>query len=183
MAGGVTYVEVGTTGERIDKKEYITNWENVIRSSSESDEILKKVKEEEALTSEEEQLISERLNQPKMYFNEENLRRAYKNPAGTLIDFIRAALGSLKLKSREEELTENFHAWLVTKNLTPEQAQYLSLLKNRGIVKGKVEVNDLFQPPLSILNAARVGIELFGEKNLKEIIEDMNKSVFIRKTA
>jgi len=179
----VTYVEVGPAGERIDKKEYITNWEKAIRSSSQSDEILKKIRAEEELTSEEEQMLSDRLNQPKMFFNEENLRRAYKNPGGTLIDFIRSALGKLKLKSREEELTDNFHAWLVTKNLSPEQAQYLSLLKNRGIVKGKVEINDLFSPPLSILNAARLGVELFGEGPLKEIIEDMNQSVFIKKAS
>lgn len=179
----VTYVEVGPTGERIDKKEYITNWEKAIRSSSHSDEILKKIRAEEELTPEEEQVLSERLNQPKMFFNEENLRRAYRNPGGTLIDFIRSALGKLKLKSREEELTDNFHAWLVTKNLSPEQAQYLSLLKNRGIVKGKVEINDLFSPPLSILNAARLGIELFGEGPLKEMIEDMNNSVFIKKAS
>ncbi|MBI5194270.1 MAG: DEAD/DEAH box helicase family protein [Nitrospirae bacterium] len=179
----VNYVEIGPAGERIDKKEYITNWEKAVRTSSNTDEILKKIRTEEELTPEEEQNLSDRLNRPEMFFNEENLRRAYKRPGGTLIDFIRAALGSLRLKSREEELTDNFHAWLVTKNLTPEQSQYLSLLKNRGIVKGKVDLNDLFQPPLSILNAARLGIELFGEKSLKEIIEDMNTSIFIKKTA
>lgn len=179
----VTYVEVGPSGERIDKKEYITNWEKAIRSSTQGDEILKKIRAEEELTPEEEQMLSERLNQPKMFFNEENLRRAYRNPGGTLLDFIRSALGKLKLKSREEELTDNFHAWLVTKDLSPEQAQYLSLLKNRGIVKGKVEINDLFSPPLSILNAARLGVELFGEGPLKEMIEDMNKSVFIKKAS
>src|SRR2546430_1997549 len=82
----------------------------------------------------------------------------------------------LKLKSRDEELTENFQAWLVSKNLSPQQAQYLSLHKNRGIVRGKIEVNDLFQPPLSILNAAGLGVELFGERGLKNIIEEMNES-------
>jgi type I restriction enzyme R subunit len=109
---------------------------------------------------------------------EENLRRAYRKPGGNLIDFIKAALGSLKLKPREEELTENFQAWLVAKSLTPQQAQYLSLVKNRGIVRGRIEVEDLFKPPLSILNAAELGVELFGEKGLKEIIQDMNESVF-----
>jgi type I restriction enzyme R subunit len=113
-----------------------------------------------------------------MYFNEENLRRAYRRPGGNLIDFIKAALGTLKLKPREEELTENFQAWLVSKSLTPHQAQYLSLIKNRGIARGKVELEDLFQPPLSILNAAELGVELFGERGLKEIIEDLNMSVF-----
>ena len=80
-------------------------------------------------------------------------------------------------------MNENFQAWLVTKSLTPEQAQYLSLLKNRGIVSGKLELGDLFNPPLSILNAAGLGIELFGERGLKEIIEEMSDSIFTRKTA
>lgn len=46
-------------------------------------------------------------------------------------------------------MEENFRAWLVAKNLTPEQAQYLALLKNRGLVKGKVSLDDLFATPLS----------------------------------
>jgi type I restriction enzyme R subunit len=118
-----------------------------------------------------------------MFFNEENLRRAYRQPGGNFIDFIKAALGSLRIKSREEELTENFQAWLVAKSLTPQQAQYLSLLKNRGIARGRIDVEDLFQPPLSILNAAQLGVELFGERGLNDIIKDMNDSVFVRKIA
>jgi type I restriction enzyme R subunit len=179
----VTYIEVGPEGERVDKRDYVSIWEQTIRSSAEHDPILQKVRNGEPLTSDEEQILTQRLNSPDLYFNEDNLRRAYHRPGGTLIDFIRAALGSLKLKSREEELTENFQAWLVSKSLTPDQAQYLTLLKNRGIVRGKIEVNDLFQPPLSILNAAGLGVELFGERRLKEIIEDMNESVFSQKIA
>ena len=179
----VSYVEVGPEGERVDKRDYLTNWEKTVRSAVNDDEIIRKVRDEEPLTPEEEEILAERLNRPEMYFNEDNLRRAYRQPGGSLIDFIKAALGRLKIKSREEELTDNFQAWLVAKSLTPEQAQYLSLLKNRGIASGKIELEDLFSPPLSILNAAGLGVELFGEKGLKEIIEDMNVSVFQRKTA
>jgi len=71
----------------------------------------------------------------------------------------------------------------VTKKFTPDQAQYLSLLKNRGVLRGKVEVEDLFKPPLSILNAAGRGIELFGEKGLKQVVNEMNESVFKQKAA
>lgn len=179
----VTYVEVGPEGERIDKQDYITNWERTIRSAVGEDETIRKIRDGEALSDEEEESLAQRLNRPEMYFNENNLRHAYRRPGGTLLDFIRAVLGSFKLKSREEELTENFQAWLVSRNLNPDQAQYLALLKNRGIVRGKVEVSDLFQPSLSILNAAGLGVELFGERGLKEIIEDLNKSVFLPRTA
>jgi type I restriction enzyme R subunit len=179
----VTYVEVGPEGERIDKRDYVNTWETTIQASVERDPLLQKIRDGNALTEEEEQVLAQLLNNPELYFNEENLRRAYRRPGGTLIDFIRAALGGLKLKSRDQELTENFQAWLVSKNLSPQQAQYLSLLKNRGIVRGKIEVNDLFQPPLSILNAAGLGVELFGERGLKNIIEEMNESVFTQRPA
>ena len=111
-------------------------------------------------------------------FNEENLRRAYRNPGGTLIDFNRAALGRLRIKSREEKIEETFRAWLVSRSLTPNQAAYLYLLKNRGIATGRVRLDDLFEPPLSILDAAGKGIELFGEQGLREVVDDLNAGVF-----
>lgn len=179
----VTYVEVGPEGERVDKRDYVTNWETSVQSAVKDDPIIQKVRRGELLTEDEEKALGDRLNRPEMYFNEENLRRAYRQPGGNLIDFIKAALGSLKIKPREEELTENFQAWLVAKSITPQQAQYLSLLKNRGIARGRIELEDLFQPPLSILNAAELGVELFGERGLKEIIQDLNDSVFMKKVA
>ena len=174
----VSYIEVGPEGERIDKKEYQTHWEKMVREMSEEDPIIEKVKKGKPLSEQEEENLARRLNNPRHYFNEENLRRAYKNPVGSLIDFIKAALGLLKIKSRDEKLEEMFRAWLVSKSLAPEQAQYLSLLKNRGIATGKLQLDDLFKPPLSILNAAGIGIELFGEKGLQEIVDDLNDHVF-----
>ena len=95
-----------------------------------------------------------------------------------LIDFIRAALGRLRIKSREEKIEETFRAWLVSRSLAPNQAAYLSLLENRGIATGRVRLDDLFEPPLSILDAAGKGIELFGEQGLREVVDDLNAGVF-----
>ncbi|GIW56527.1 MAG: hypothetical protein KatS3mg082_2931 [Nitrospiraceae bacterium] len=174
----VTWIEVGPEGERIDKKEYVTHWEETIRQAADDDPILRKVRDEEPLEPEEEEELARRLNQPEYYFNEDNLRRAYRNPGGSLMDFIRAALGRLRIKSREEQLEEAFRAWLVARSLTPQQAEYLCLLKNRGIATGRVRLEDLFEPPLSILDAAGKGIELFGEEGLKQVVDELNESVF-----
>lgn len=175
----VHYIEVGPDGERVDKRDYVTDWETTVQQEAEADPIIAKVKAGDALSEEEEAQLAQRLNQPQRYFNEDNLRRAYRNPGGNLVDFIRAALGMLKIKSREERVEDNFRAWLVAKNLTPEQAQYLALLKNRGLVKGKVSLDDLFAPPLSILNAANIGIELFGEQGLRNVMDEINQSVLV----
>lgn len=174
----VTYVEVGPEGERLDKHEYITAWEQQIKGKADEDPLINKVITGTPLTENEEEELARKLNSPRHYFNEDNLRRAYKDPGGNLVDFIRAALGKIKVKSREERIEENFRAWLVARSLTPDQAQYLSLLKNRGIVKGKVSLDDLFAPPLSILNAAGLGIELFGEDGLRSIVEELNENIF-----
>lgn len=175
----VHYIEVGPDGERVDKRDYVTDWETTVQQEAEADPIIAKVKAGDALSEQEEAQLAQRLNQPQRYFNEDNLRRAYRNPGGNLVDFIRAALGMLKIKSREERVEDNFRAWLVARNLTPEQAQYLALLKNRGLVKGKVSLDDLFAPPLSILNAANIGIELFGEQGLRNVMDEINQSVLV----
>jgi len=185
----VSYVEVGPEGEPIDKRDYVTNWEKAIKKAVKDDPLIEKIRKfslakdekERAkyeLTPEEEEELARRLNTPKFFFNEDNLRRAYRQPGGNLIDFIKHALGLVKVKSQEEVTNDNFQAWLVTKAFTPEQVNYLTLLKNRGVVKGRVNMDDLFSPPLSILNAASIGIELFGENGLKELIRELNETVF-----
>ena len=174
----VSYVEVGPEGERIDKAEYVTHWEETIRTQAVDDPILHKVRDDEMLEPDEEEELARRLNRPEHYFNEDNLRRAYRNPSGDLVDFIRIALGRLHVKSREEKLEESFRAWLVSHSLTPQQAEYLSLIKNRGIATGRVRIEDLFEPPLSILDVVGKGVELFGEEGLKQVVERLNEDVF-----
>ena len=174
----VSYVEVGPEGERIDKAEYVTHWEETIRTQAVDDPLLRKVRDDEPLKPGEEEELARRLNRPDHYFNEDNLRRAYRNPGGNLVDFIRAALGRLRIKSREEKLEESFRAWLVSRSLTPQQAEYLSLIKNRGIVTGRVRIEDLFEPPLSILDVVGKGVELFGEEGLRQVVERLNEDVF-----
>ena len=98
----VKYVEVGPQGERIDKKEYVTNWEQAIKQQFKDDPLVAKIKnqstapeeekEKHSFTPEEEEKLAESLNKPEMYFNEDNLRKAYQQPGGNLIDFIKYAL-------------------------------------------------------------------------------------------
>ncbi len=173
----VAYVEVGPDGERVDKRDYQTHWESTVRRQARADAVLEKVRKRQPLSPDEEEALAQRLNQPQYYFNEENLRRAYRSPGGTLIDFVRAALGVGHVKSREERIEENFRAWLVARSPTPEQAQYLSLLKNRGAVLGRLTVDDLFEPPLSIQNAGEVGVKLFGEDGLKRTVGDLDERI------
>lgn len=173
----VTYVEVGPEEIRIDKDEYRSRWEQTITAAQSSDPIIAKIKAGEDLTDEEQDALSLRLNENENYFNEENLRHAYKTPAGTIIDFIRAALGMIQVKTREEQIDDNFRAWLVANQFTPEQASFLSMLKARGLANGHVELGELFEPPLIHSNAPEMAAQLFGP-GLREIVAELNSQVF-----
>lgn len=174
----VTYVEVGPLDTRVEKDEYRSRWERVITEADASaDPIVRKIKAGEALDEAEQDALSRRLNESENYFNEENLRHAYRTRTGTLIDFVRAALGLTRVKSREEQIDDNFRAWLVANQFNTEQADLLSMLKARGIANGKVEVADLFQPPLDHFNAPEKATQLFGPK-IVDIVADLNTTVF-----
>jgi type I restriction enzyme R subunit len=172
------YVEVGPEGERVDKRQYLTDWEKAVRSATAADPFVQKIRDGQPLSDSEAAELASRLNQPAHYFTEENLRHAYRQPIGGLVDFIRAALGLVKTKPREEQLEESFRAWLIARAFTPAQAAYVQLLKNRGLAQGRITINDLFRPPLDHQNAAETGVKLFGEAELKTLIEDLDRSVF-----
>jgi len=173
----VTYVEVGPEETRIDKTEYRSRWEQTITQAQQSDPIIAKIKAGQDLEENEEDTLTRQLNDSENYFNEENLRHAYKTPVGTIIDFIRAALGLTKVKSREEQIDENFRAWLVSHQFTAEQANFLTMLKARGTANGHVELSELFEPPLIHANAPEKAQQLFGP-NLKSVVDEMNQDVF-----
>lgn len=76
-----------------------------------------------------------------------------------------------------EQIDENFRAWLVAHQFTPEQASFLSMLKARGVANGHVELGELFEPPLVHSNAPEKASQLFGSA-LKEIVAELNSQVF-----
>lgn len=174
----VTYVEVGPLETRIDKDEYRSRWERIItEADNTADPVIRKIKAGEDLDESEQAALADRLNDQENYFNEDTLRLAYRTRTGTIIDFIRAALGVTRVKSREEQIDDNFRAWLVAHRFTPEQAELLTLLKARGLANGKVDVADLFQPPLDHFNAPERATQLFGPQ-IREVVADLNTSVF-----
>lgn len=81
------------------------------------------------------------------------------------------------MKSREEQIDDNFRAWLVANQFIPEQASFLSMLKARGLANGHVELGELFEPPLVHFNAPEKASQLFGSE-LKSVVDDLNTEVF-----
>src|SRR3989304_5947625 len=146
------YVEIGAEGEKIDSDDYQTAWERQVQELAQAEPLVKKVKDGQELSNDESQVLADRLNSPKFYFNEANLREAYRYPIGTLNDFIKTALGIQNLPTEEQlyedRIGELFEAWMVDKNFNIEQSKILRLVKGYYIANRTAIDASIFNEPL-----------------------------------
>jgi type I restriction enzyme R subunit len=136
---------VGPEGLAIDRREYQDHFRERIVVLQKTHPAVEKVLAGESLSEDEWEDLRRTLNSPQFYFDEAALRKAFDQPTGSLTDFIRAALGLIKLPTREERVERAFNAWLAQHSNAdkPEQARLLELLRNvvlaaleRGQVSG-----------------------------------------------
>lgn len=173
----VNYVEVGPEGERVEKAEYIRRFEDAVRERAGEGAIVT-IQGGRHLDARQEEELSRELNQPKGYFHVDNLRHAYGDPRGALVDFIRVALGMVRLRTRAEEVDAAFAGWVAARGFTHEQEVFVRQLANRAKAQGaRIALEDLFEPPLSVWNADEVGASLFGESGLKSVVLALEEEV------
>ena len=177
------YIEVGAEGEKIDSDDYQTAWERQVQELAQAEPLVKKVKDGQELSNDESQVLADRLNSPKFYFNEANLREAYRYPIGTLNDFIKTALGIQNLPTEEQlyedRIGELFEAWMVDKNFNIEQSKILRLVKGYYIANRTPIDASIFNEPLFQAQGGlnRV-LQVFSENELKITIGELNQKVF-----
>jgi len=178
------YVEIGIKGEKIDSDDYQIAWERQIQELAKAEPLVKKVKEGQELSSDESKVLAEKLNSPKYYFNEANLREAYHYPPGTLNEFVKTALGIQQLPT-EEQLYENrinelFEAWLIDKQFTSEQAKILRLVKSQYVARrSPIEVSIFNEPIFQQQGGLNQILRIFGEDTLKGVLNELNQRVFV----
>ena len=179
------YVEVGVKGEKIDSDDYQVAWERQIQELVKAEPLVKKIKEGQELSSDESKVLAEKLNSPKYYFNEANLREAYHYPPGTLNEFVKTVLGIQQLPTEEQlyedRINELFEAWLIDKQFGPEQVKILRLIKNYYIANRVPVEAFIFNEPLFQMQGGlnRV-LQMFGEDALQSTLKELNQTVFVK---
>lgn len=180
------YVEVGAEGEKIDSDDYQTAWERQVQELAQAEPLVKKVKDGQELSNDESQILADRLNSPKFYFNEANLREVYRYPIGTLNDFIKTALGIQNLPTEEQlyedRISELFEAWMIDKQFEPDQAKILRLVKSQYIARrAPIEVSIFNEPIFQHIGGFNYVLKVFDDFELKSTIEELNQTVFVNR--
>lgn len=170
-------ITIGPEGLAIDRQTYQDKWAEKVHELEESDPVIQRIFAGQDVSEEEWEDLQRRLNSPEYFFDEANLRKAFDQPTGSLADFIRWALGVFKFPSREDRIVKAFDAWVAehSAGMNPDKAQMLRLLKSRVLAGEKIEMKLFSQPPFSLLGG-RVRMEqLFGQKQLLDIVNELNE--------
>jgi type I restriction enzyme R subunit len=172
------WIEFGPEGQGDYAANYKENIENKIHHLAGTHPALVKIKNDVPITDEDLIDLEESLNSPELFINEDNLRKAFSQPFGTFIQFIKSILGKYRFPDAEELINESFNTYVVERNnrnaLSADQIRFLRVIKNVFAQKKHLEYNDLFEPPFTQFGAD-AAIRLFSDEELKEIIDIFNQ--------
>lgn len=179
------FIEVGADGERIDTEDYQTEWERQIQDLAKTEPLITKLQKGEELSNDETAHLSEQLNSPEFYFNEANLREAYRYPVGTLNEFIQAALKTKELPTEEQlyeqRVNELFESWLVEKNFTADQIKILRLVKAQCVARGEpIDISIFNEPIFKNIGGLNYALKVFEEDMLQSTLSELNQRVFVK---
>lgn len=165
------WVEFGPQHEAVSISRYREMVEALIAELTEHNPILLKIKNGEAVTTEEAEALAELLHAEHPHITEDLLRQVYRNHKASFIQFIRHILGIEVLKSFPETVGEAFEQFIRQHtNLSSRQLEFLNLLKNFLVEREKVEKKDLINAPFTVIHPQ--GIRgVFSPVEINEILQ------------
>jgi type I restriction enzyme R subunit len=171
------WIEFGPEGEGDYAVSYREKVERKVIDLAETHPALKKIKNNIPIQDKDLADLEDTLNSPELYINVENLRKAFSQPYGTFIQFLKFILGKYKFPNAEDLINGSFNTYVVERNnrsaLSAEQIRFLRTVKNVFAQKKHIEYVDLFEPPFTQFGAD-AATRLFSEEELQEIIGVLN---------
>lgn len=119
---------------------------------------------------------------PKIYLDEEQLKKIYNYPQGSIWDFFLHAIGIKKIPSVEERIEKGFEEYIKTYDFTDEQIKLLKRMKEilaRNYAKNrKITLDDIFSNPIyEKIVGSRDELNSVFDGKLKQTIENFQKLV------
>ena len=165
------WVEFGPQHEAVSITRYREMVEALIVELTVHNPILLKIKNGEAVTTDEATELANLLHEEHPHITENLLRQVYKNRKARFIQFIRHILGIEVLQSFPDTVSEAFDRFIrAHTTLNSRQLEFLTLLKNFIVEREKVEKKDLINTPFTVIHPQ--GIRgVFSPAEINEILQ------------
>lgn len=164
------FVEFGPQHESVSITRYKELVEEKINELSETNPLLKKIKNGEQISEEEAQQLAEELYEEHPNITIDLLRRVYNHRKAQLIQFIKHILGIEILESFPETVSKSFTNFITAHSyLSSRQLQFLDLLKNYIVERGELQKRNLIESPFTMIHPE--GIRgVFSPREIDEIL-------------
>jgi len=165
------WVEFGPQHEAVSITRYREMVESLIAEMTEHNPVLQKIKNGEAVSTDEADALAELLHEEHPHITEALLQQVYKNRKARFIQFIRHILGIEVLRSFPDQVSAAFDQFIrAHTTLSRRQLEFLNLLKNFIVEREKVEKRDLINTPFTVIHPQ--GIRgVFGPSEIDEILQ------------
>ena len=127
-------------------------------------------------------ILKEWAKNPEIYLDEEQLKKIYNYPQGSIWDFFLHAIGVKKIPSIKERIEKGFEEYIKSYNFTDEQIKLLERMKDilaRNYVKNrKITIDDIFSSPVyeKIVGDKNKLNKIFRNK-LTQVLANLEESV------
>lgn len=163
-------VEFGPQNESVSIARYREMVEQRIQELSDENPILQKIKSGDTITEDEKVGLAEELQQDNPHITISLLRKVYKQQRAGFIQLIKHIMGIEKLEDFNVQVSKAIRNFIQEhSNLSTRQIDFLNLLKEYIIERGKIEKKDLIQAPFTVIHPK--GIRgIFSPKEIQEIV-------------
>lgn len=164
------FVEFGPEHAAVSIIKYREMVEEKIRELTANNPILQKLKEGLEIDEKEAELLAEQLHDQEPYITIDLLQKVYKNRRAKFIQFIKHILGIELLQSFPETVSKAIDQFIQQHTyLTSRQLEFINLLRDYIIERGKIQKRDLIQAPFTVIHPQ--GIRgVFSPKEIEEIL-------------
>ncbi|MDE2028153.1 MAG: hypothetical protein KGJ11_06400, partial [Candidatus Omnitrophica bacterium] len=174
------WIEFGPNGEGEYVHIYKEKVEKHIKDLAEKQEAVSKLRNDQPVNDQDLEELEKTLNSPDLYITEEKLREVYKQPEGTLVQFIKSIFGKYKFKSQEDQISESFDAFIIAHNYNTDQTRFLRVIKSVFLAKVRrhelLVIDDFYEGPVEAFGTGAAE-RLFSKDDLKEVLEFLNEKV------
>jgi len=173
------WIEFGPEGQGDYVANYREKVEQKIIELAGQHPVIKKIKAGLPVNDRDIENLEKTLNGPELYITEENLRKSFEQPYGTLVQFVKSILGHYRFPNSLELVQQSFDTYVKERDaqnpLSADQVRFLRTIKNVFAEKKHIEYSDLFEPPFTMFGS-EAALRLFTENELKDIVNIFNKA-------
>jgi len=168
------FVEFGSEHASLGITKYKELLEDKIKQLMERNPILQKLISSKKLTDKEIETLAEELHNEYPHVTLDILRKVYRNRKAQFIQFIKHILNIEILETYADSVSKAFDKYTSEHSyLSGKQLEFIVLLKNFIIEKGKIEKRDLIKAPFTLIHPH--GIQgVFNPNEIAEILNFIN---------